>query len=81
MTAEVVQLRKSNFRDAAATLRVLADEIEDGVYGKVGCVGVVVLGDKLSVFGMGKDSEASSVALVLHAGFMRLSKAVEEHGE
>jgi hypothetical protein len=34
----------------------------------------------MEVFGAGVDSEAPSVAMLLHAGFMRLSRSVEEHG-
>ena len=77
---DVVSLYDSNSRDPVATLRRLADDIEAGVYGDVGCVGVVVLGDRLNVFGMGPDSEAPSVGMVLHAGFMDLSRAMQEHG-
>jgi hypothetical protein len=66
--AEVVDLYKSNFRHPAATLRVIADEIDAGKYGEVGCVGVVVLGDELVVFGAGVDSEGPSVHALLHAG-------------
>lgn len=82
MTAslKVVTLHESNYRDPVATLRVIADAIEKGEYGEVGCAGVVLLGDKMEVFGMGRDSEAPSVALLLHAGFMRLSKSLEDHG-
>lgn len=80
MTAELVVLNESNFRDPAATLRAIADEIEQGVYGEVGAAGLVLLGNKMEVFGMGPDSEAPSVALLLHAGFQKLSRAVEEHG-
>lgn len=78
---KVVELRKSNFRDPSATLRVIADEIDAGKYGDVGSVGLVLLGDTFEVFGMGKDSEGPSIALMLHAGFMRLSGAIEEHGK
>lgn len=77
---DVVSLYDSNSRDPVATLRRLADDIEAGVYGDVGCVGVVVLGDRLNVFGMGPDSEAPSVGMLLHAGFMELSRALQEHG-
>ena len=76
----VVTLHESNFRDPAATLRKIADEIEAGRYGAVGCVGLALLGDTMEVFGAGIDSEAPSVALLLHAGFLRLSRSVEEHG-
>jgi hypothetical protein len=77
---KVVEIHKSNFRDPVATLRVIADQIEAGKYGEVGCVAVAVLGDTLEVFGAGIDSEAPSVAMTLHAGFSRLSKSIEEHG-
>jgi hypothetical protein len=76
----VVTLVRSNYRDPVTTLRILADEIEAGKYGDVGCLGLVLLGNELQVFGMGRDSEGPSVALLLHAGFLRLSRAIEEHG-
>lgn len=80
MSAEVVTLYESNFRHPVATLRKIADDIEAGRYGEVGCIGVVLLGDTMEVFGAGTDSEAPSVGLLLHAGFLRMSKAIEEHG-
>lgn len=80
MTAKVETLFKTNYRDPAATLRVIADQIEAGRYGPVGCVGVALLGNTMEVFGMGEDSDAPSVAMLLHAGFARLSGAIEVHG-
>ena len=77
---KVVTLQESNFRDPSATLRVIADNIEKGEYGNVGCVGVVLLGDTVEVFGMGSDSEPPSVALLLNAGVMRLTKSIADHG-
>lgn len=77
---KVVELYGSNYRDPVATLRKIADEIEADRYGAVGSVGVVLLGDTMEVFGAGEDSEAPAVALLLHSGFLRLSKAIEEHG-
>ena len=71
----------SNFRDPVATLRLIADRIGAGDYGRVGSLGLVLLGDKMEVFGAGPDSEAPSVALLLHAGFLRLSKAIEEYDD
>ena len=76
----VKTLYESNFRDVPATLRRIADEIEAGSYGEVGCAGLVLLGDSLEVFGMGPDSEAPSVALVLNAGAMKLTMPVLHHG-
>jgi hypothetical protein len=76
----VVTLFESNYRDPVASLRRLADEIEAGDFGEVGCIGIALLGDTMEVFGAGPDSDGTSVATVLHAGTMRLTKAVERHG-
>lgn len=81
MTENVSVLYASNFRDPVATLRNIADEIEAGKYGEVGCIGIAVLGDRLEVFGAGPDSEGPAVAVTLHAGFMKLTRAIEEHGQ
>jgi hypothetical protein len=78
--SEVVTLYETNFRDVVSALRKIADEIERGDFGHVGCASVVVLGDRMEVFGMGPDSEGPSVGMLLHAGFMRLSRSIEEHG-
>lgn len=80
MSAEVVTLYESNMRDPVATLRKIADQIERGDYGDVGCLAVVLLGDAMEVFGAGTDSEGPSVGLLLHAGFTRISNAIETHG-
>lgn len=77
---KVVQLHESNFRDPVAALRTLADEIERGDFGAVAHVGVVVLGDTLEVFSMGIDSDVPSTGMLLHAGFMRLSSMIANHG-
>jgi len=78
--SNVVELYPHNSRDPVASLRALADDIEAGVYGEVGTIGVAVLADKLEVFGFGADCEGPSVAVTLHAGFMKISNAVMEHG-
>lgn len=77
---EIVTLRDSNHRDIPATLRAIADQVENGDYGACGSAAVVVLGDTMEVFGLGVDSEPPSIALLLHAGFLRLSGAIEKHG-
>lgn len=77
---KLVTLNESNFRDVPPTLRKLADEIEAGKFGAVGAAALVILGDQMNVFGMGVDSEGPSIAVLLHAGFMRLSRNIEEHG-
>lgn len=76
----VVELYESNFRDPAATLRLIADEIEAGKYGDIGTVAVAVFGGTVEVFGAGPDSDMPSVAILFHAAFMRLSNAVGDHG-
>lgn len=78
---KVVTLYEDNHRNPATVLRSIADQIEAGDFGEVGTLGVVLLGDTMEVFGGGPDSEAPSVALLLHSGFMRLSRALEEHGQ
>ena len=76
----VVTLRESNYRQVVPTLRAIADEIERGEHGEVSCAALVVFGDELKVFGAGPDSEAPTVALLLHAGFNSFSRAIEQHG-
>lgn len=80
MTAEIHTIYNSNMRDPVATLRKIADQIEAGDYGSVGCAGLVLLGDKMKVFGMGEDSEGPSVGMLLHAGFSMISDSLKEHG-
>lgn len=77
---KVVELYESNYRDPAATLRKIASGIDSGEYGPVGCIAVVTMGDTLSVEMAGEDSDACAAGMVLHAGFMKLSKAVMDHG-
>ena len=80
MSAEVVVLQKSSFRDTVTTLRLIADGIERGDYGEVSEVALVLFGDTVEVFGFGPTSDAASTALLLQAGALRLTTAVERHG-
>jgi hypothetical protein len=77
----VVQLHSSNFRDPVATLRLIADEIEAGDYGDVGSVALVILGDSMECFGLGKDAEAPSIGLLFYSAFLRMAQAIEGHGK
>lgn len=77
---KVVPLYESNLRDPVATLRNIADQMEAGEYGEIGSVAMVVMGDTLEVFGFGADSETPTVALLLHAGFQKISTAIMNHG-
>lgn len=80
MTENVVSLYPSNFRDVAGTLRQIADQVEKGEFGDVETAGVVLFGSTLEVFGLGEESDALTVGMVLHAGFSRISREVEGHG-
>jgi len=78
---KVVTLQESNFRDPAATLRLIADDIDSGKHGQVGCVAIVILGDELAVMGLGPDAEAPSVALLLQAGIQKLVEPIVNAGK
>lgn len=78
---KVVSIHESNFRDAVTTLRLIADRIEGGDYGEVGCCALVVLGDALNVFGMGPDSEGPSVHYLLCSGAASMVQAALDHGK
>jgi hypothetical protein len=77
----VESIYESNYRDVVATLRVIADEIESGKHGKVGEVALVLLGDELSVFGMGPDSDRTTVHYLLCGGAARMVQALLDHGK
>lgn len=77
----VVEFPASVILQPARMLRDLADGIEAGVYGEVGCLAVSMLADRLEVFAAGPDSAGPSAAGVLHAGFLKLNMALLEHGE
>lgn len=82
---KVITLRETTLRDSPSKLRQLADAIERGEYGNVGCVGVVLLGNSLEVFGFGDgikdDGVAPSVATLFRAGALRLEMSIESHGK
>jgi hypothetical protein len=62
-------------------LRKVADKIDKGDFGAVGCCSVVVLGNKLNVFGFGSDAAGPSCAAVLMAGAHQLIETIVHHGE
>lgn len=78
--SNVVSLYETNYRNPVSALRQIADDIENGKYGDVGCVSIAVLGDTMEIFGAGPDSDPAPVAMLFHAAFMRLSLSIEEHG-
>lgn len=71
----------TNFREVVPTLRRVADKIEQGKFGDVSSLGVVLMGDTMEVFGMGIDSDGPTIALLFSAASLRFAKAVEEHDE
>lgn len=79
--AELHILRDTNYRELLPTLRKIADGIEAGKYGDVRQCAVVLFGDDLQVFGMGPDSEATSIGMLFSAAHLRLARALEEHGK
>jgi hypothetical protein len=86
MTAlKVVSLHQTTLRDCPGKLRELANAIEAGEYGAVGCVGVALLGDTFEVFGFGDgikdDGCAPSVATLFRSGALRLEMQIERHGK
>jgi hypothetical protein len=78
---KVVTLHESNYRDPVATLRLIADQMEAGKYGAVGCCSVVLFGDTLQIFGMGPDSESPTVHLVLCAAAREFEEIIRKHGQ
>ncbi|MBA3241617.1 MAG: hypothetical protein H0T60_10375 [Acidobacteria bacterium] len=78
---QVVTLYESNFRSAADTLRQIADEIDKGTYGEIGCAAIALLGDTLHVFGAGVDAEPPSIGMLFSAAHQRLAKSLEQHGK
>lgn len=71
--AEVVPLFESNFRDPAATLRVIADEIEAGKYGDVEEVAIALNGaESVEIFATGQHSDAGTACLLFTAAIQRL---------
>lgn len=54
MTAKLHVLPVGNLTDVARQLRVIADEIEQGIYGEVMEGALTVRGHKLEVFGLGR---------------------------
>lgn len=78
---KVVTLYDTNFRDPAATLREIANNIEKGEYGGVGCCAVALMGNRLEIFGMGPDSEATTIHLVFCAAAQKLQETLLDYDQ
>ena len=79
--AKVIRLYKNNYRQAVPMLRKWARNIETGEYGDVGSVALVVLGDKLRVFGAGPEADQATIAALLQAGNLKIVNRMVRHGE
>ena len=77
----VVNFPVPDYRDPVKALRNLANDIEAGRYGDVSSCGVVLLGDRMEVFGSGEDSEGPTIALLFNAAAHRFAKEIEEYGQ
>ena len=80
MTLNVVQFPTPNYKDVVKALRNLADEIEAGEWGEIGCCAVAIMGDTFEVFGSGPDSAGPSMAILFQAAIMRMAGEIERHG-
>lgn len=73
---KVVTLQASNFRDAAATLRVIADEIDAGTYGEVGLAAIALRGsldpESVEIFAAGPGSEPQTTTLLFYKAFQKM---------
>lgn len=78
MPAELHVMRQTNLQDVPATLRNIAEGIENGEYGEVlGCV-VVLDAKELGVHYMGTGEAAPNTALLLHAAIGKMVAGVLE---
>lgn len=76
--AEVIPLYESNYRDPAATLRVIADEIEAGNYGDVLEIGIAMnTGTSLEIFGTGPNSDAGTMCLLFTAALHKFARTID----
>lgn len=78
---EIVKFPVDTLADVPKHLRALADRIECGEYGEIGCCAISMLGNELFVFSYGSESEAGAAALTLMAGIDFLTKPLLEHGK
>lgn len=69
MSADIITLNKTNFRDTVATLRRLADEIEGGAHGEVHMLAIAMHHlendePQLTTFGFGPGAEGDYAAVL-----------------
>ncbi len=71
----VTQIYESNHRDVVATLRAVADSIENQIYGDIAQVAIVTQGRSIEVFHAGL-GDAETAHMLLAVGQLKLTKAV-----
>ncbi len=75
---KVVTLHESNFREAAASLRAIADEIDAGEHGEVAVVGIAMRSstepDGVHLFSCGPESEPPITAMLFYKAFHKMSE-------
>lgn len=77
---KLVSIYESNYRDVVAMLRRLADSVEAGKYGDVSEVALVLMGDKMQVFGFGPKTDHTTTHYLLCGGAAKMTKALLDHG-
>ncbi len=77
--AEVKSIYSTNFRQVAATLRVIADGLDKGEYGEVTEAAVVMkVPDGIDMFGLGAGQTGATTALLFHAAAIKMAIAASE---
>jgi hypothetical protein len=74
----VVEFPAATYYDVAATLRRIADAVEAGEYGEIETGAIVLNGENLEVFGMGRYSELPAVHVLLHAAMLSIASGVSD---
>lgn len=81
MTAQLHLIQDRNVADIPRMLRELASNIEAGDFGDVETLGVVLLGDRLEVFGMGARGESPMITMLFQAAIQRLAATLLEEDD
>lgn len=64
MTAKLIELDRATIENASKVLRAIADEIDEGKYGKVIASVVILDGDEIALFGSGDANQYKTVWLL-----------------
>lgn len=78
MSAQLVVMRETNLLDIPATLRNIADSIEEGKYGEPVGVALVLEADALELFYTGEGEAGPRAHLLLSAGAAKMMAGILE---